>query len=287
MVNAAEVQRALHDHRCRGPLRVQELPAGRYSMNVTKGGYVDAPVRAAAAVRAGHAVHPRRRAGAHRMNVALPRGSVIAGRITDEFGEPIAQAQVSAQRYQYGPDGQRRLQPAGGGHDRRPRPVPAVQPDARRVHRQRRRAGTSSCRFGGHRRQRHERGLSANVPPRHGQRQRGADRHNHARSGVHVQFALERGADGAGVGRGDGLDRPRPGQRHGHADAVERHPQRRPRSDIADRRRCVLHVSPTCAGRLRPERAADRGAFDRHDRRRNPRPCRCRWAAPTSMAFAS
>ena len=43
----------------------------------------------------------------------MPRGSVIAGRITDEFGEPVAQAQVSAQRYQYGPDGQRRLTLSG------------------------------------------------------------------------------------------------------------------------------------------------------------------------------
>ena len=38
---------------------------------------------------------------------------MIAGRITDEFGEPVAQAQVSAQRYQYGPDGQRRLTVSG------------------------------------------------------------------------------------------------------------------------------------------------------------------------------
>ena len=48
------------------------------------------------------------------VDVALPRGSVIAGRITDEFGEPIAMAQVQAQRYQYRPGGQRRLTFAGG-----------------------------------------------------------------------------------------------------------------------------------------------------------------------------
>ena len=42
------------------------------------------------------------------VNFALPRGAVIAGRVTDEFGEPIASAQVQVQRHQYGPDGQRR-----------------------------------------------------------------------------------------------------------------------------------------------------------------------------------
>ena len=34
---------------------------------------------------------------------------MIAGRITDEFGEPIAGAQVQAQRYSYSPGGERRL----------------------------------------------------------------------------------------------------------------------------------------------------------------------------------
>jgi hypothetical protein len=44
------------------------------------------------------------------INVALQRGSVIAGRVTDEFGEPITRATVQAMRFTYSVDGQRRPQ---------------------------------------------------------------------------------------------------------------------------------------------------------------------------------
>ena len=46
--------------------------------------------------------------------IGLPRGSVIAGRIVDEFGEPLTGAQVSVQRYAY-VNGMRQLRPAGQG----------------------------------------------------------------------------------------------------------------------------------------------------------------------------
>ena len=35
-------------------------------------------------------------------------------RVTDDFGEPVAGAQVQVQRFQYGPDGQRRLTTVSG-----------------------------------------------------------------------------------------------------------------------------------------------------------------------------
>ena len=44
--------------------------------------------------------------------IALPRGSVLGGRITDEFGEPVANASVTAWRYGYA-GGARRMMPAG------------------------------------------------------------------------------------------------------------------------------------------------------------------------------
>jgi hypothetical protein len=50
------------------------------------------------------------------IDFALPKGSVISVRLTDEFGEPVAGAVVQAQRFQWGADGQRRLTraPSGG-----------------------------------------------------------------------------------------------------------------------------------------------------------------------------
>ena len=96
-----------------GRYEVLELPGGRYTVSVTKGGYVPLQYGQRRPFEAGTPVTLADAQAMTGVNVALPKGSVIAGRITDEFGEPVAQAQVSAQRYQYGPDGQRRLQPAG------------------------------------------------------------------------------------------------------------------------------------------------------------------------------
>jgi len=47
-----------------------------------------------------------------KLSIALPRGSVLGGRITDEFGEPVANASVTAFRYAYA-GGARRMTPAG------------------------------------------------------------------------------------------------------------------------------------------------------------------------------
>ena len=96
-----------------GRYEVLELAAGRYTINVSKGGYVTLQYGQRRPFEPGTPVTLADAQAMTGLNLALPTGSVIAGRITDEFGEPVAQAQVSAQRYQYGPDGQRRLQPSG------------------------------------------------------------------------------------------------------------------------------------------------------------------------------
>ena len=82
-------------------------------MSASKGSYVAAAVRTAAAVRA-RASRSRSWIGqtVEKVDFALPRGGVITGRILDEFGEPLADAQVAAQRYQ-NIGGRRRLMPAG------------------------------------------------------------------------------------------------------------------------------------------------------------------------------
>jgi hypothetical protein len=52
-----------------------------------------------------------------KISIALPRGSVLGGRITDEFGEPVANASVTAWRYAYA-GGTRRMMPAAGSNAR-------------------------------------------------------------------------------------------------------------------------------------------------------------------------
>jgi protocatechuate 3,4-dioxygenase beta subunit len=96
-----------------GRFEVLELPAGRYTITVTKGGYVSLQYGQRRPFEPGTSVAVADGQALTGLDLALPRGSVIAGRITDEFGEPVASAQVSAQRYQYGPDGQRRLASSG------------------------------------------------------------------------------------------------------------------------------------------------------------------------------
>ena len=71
------------------------------------------------------------------VNVVLPRGSVITGRVVDEFGEPVAEAFVSVMRYQF-LRGRRRLLPAGRGSQTNDLGQdPSLRPGARGVLRQR------------------------------------------------------------------------------------------------------------------------------------------------------
>jgi protocatechuate 3,4-dioxygenase beta subunit len=97
-----------------GRYEIVELAEGRYNVTASKGGYVTLQYGQRRAFEPGRPVAVAEGQDVSQVDIALPRGSVITGRITDEFGEPIAGAQVQVQRYQYGPSGQRRLTFAGG-----------------------------------------------------------------------------------------------------------------------------------------------------------------------------
>jgi hypothetical protein len=94
-----------------GRYRFADLPAGRYFLTVNKPGYVSLQYGQRRSSEPGTTLVVSDGQSVTGVNLALPRGSVIAGRVTDEFGEPIARAMVQALRYFYSPDGQRRPQP--------------------------------------------------------------------------------------------------------------------------------------------------------------------------------
>ncbi len=95
-----------------GAYEFTELPAGRYSLFVSKGGFVSLQYGQRRPFEGGRPIEVREGGRLGGVNVVLPRGSVITGRIGDEFGEPVADAFVSVMRYQY-MRGRRRLLPAG------------------------------------------------------------------------------------------------------------------------------------------------------------------------------
>ncbi|MGQ0737420.1 MAG: MSCRAMM family protein [Acidobacteriota bacterium] len=95
-----------------GRFEIAGLAAGRYSLSVSKAGYVTMAYGQRRADQQGTTLEILDRQVVEKIAFSLPRGGVIAGTVTDEFGDPIAGAQVSALRYRY-VNGARRLQSSG------------------------------------------------------------------------------------------------------------------------------------------------------------------------------
>jgi len=95
-----------------GRFEIKELPAGRYTMTASKGGFVALQYGQRRPTESGTPIELGDGQILEKISIALPRGSVLGGRITDEFGEPVANASVVAFRYSY-VVGARRLVPAG------------------------------------------------------------------------------------------------------------------------------------------------------------------------------
>ena len=95
-----------------GRFEIKELPAGRYTMTASKGGFVSLQYGQRRPSESGTAIELGEGQAIEKIAIALPRGSVLGGRITDEFGEPVANASVTALRYGY-VGGARRMMPGG------------------------------------------------------------------------------------------------------------------------------------------------------------------------------
>src|SRR5213593_1405586 len=95
-----------------GRYEFKDLPAGRYTLSAAKGSYVSLQYGQQRPLATGKPVEVNDGQTIERIDFSLPRGALIAGRVLDEFGEPVADVQVLPLRYLVGGPG-RRLQPTG------------------------------------------------------------------------------------------------------------------------------------------------------------------------------
>ena len=95
-----------------GRYEFRDLPAGRFTLNTTKSGYVSVQYGQNRPFESGRPIELADKQVVDKADIIMPRGGVISGRIVDEFGEPVADAMVSAMRQTW-MNGRRRFVPAG------------------------------------------------------------------------------------------------------------------------------------------------------------------------------
>ena len=101
-ISAAELRvtrRTLTD--ADGRYQFGELPPGRYSITATKPTFVAWSFGQTRTGSAGTPVALADNHSADNIDITMPRGSVIAGRIVDDFGEPVINARVTLMRQQF------------------------------------------------------------------------------------------------------------------------------------------------------------------------------------------
>lgn len=86
-----------------------QLPPGRYGLSASKGGYVKIAHGQRRPFEQGRPIDLTTGQVMDRVDLTLPQGAVVTGRVTDETGEPVAQAYVQLARYRF-TTGKRRLQ---------------------------------------------------------------------------------------------------------------------------------------------------------------------------------
>src|SRR5690349_24614177 len=97
-----------------GVFDLTDLPAGRYTLTVSKSGFVALSYGQRRPLQAGTPLQLNDGQQIKGIQFQLPRGSVIGGRVLDEDGEAMPGVMVRVMRYQY-LQGDRRLVPAGTG----------------------------------------------------------------------------------------------------------------------------------------------------------------------------
>jgi hypothetical protein len=96
-----------------GRFEFRELPAGRFTLQATKSGFVTVQYGQTRPFESGKPIELMDKQMLDNADVNMPRGGVIAGRVVDEFGDAIPDAAVTALRQTWS-NGRRRLTPAPG-----------------------------------------------------------------------------------------------------------------------------------------------------------------------------
>ena len=97
-----------------GVFEFTELPAGRYTINASKSGFIQLSYGQRRPLQAGTPLQLLAGQQLKGVDFALPKGGVISGRVSDESGDVMPGVSVQVMRYQY-QQGDRRLVPAGQG----------------------------------------------------------------------------------------------------------------------------------------------------------------------------
>lgn len=95
-----------------GAFDFTELPAGRYTVAVSKSGFVNISYGQRRPLQPGTPLQLSEGQRLQGLEMRLPRGSVIAGQVLDEVGDPLPGASVRVMAYRYA-QGSRQLVPVG------------------------------------------------------------------------------------------------------------------------------------------------------------------------------
>jgi hypothetical protein len=108
---AASLDRRSTSTNSRGEYELRDLPAGRYTLAVTRSGYLPWEYGRRAPGEPGKSIELDEGATLEKIDMAMPRAGIISGRIVDETGEPVAGVTVWVMRSQFY-RGRRTLVPA-------------------------------------------------------------------------------------------------------------------------------------------------------------------------------
>ena len=95
-----------------GRYEFRDLPAGHFNLSASKAGYVTMQYGQVRPFEQGKTIDLVDAQVMDKADFLMPRGSVISGRLVDEFGDPMSEAMVVAMRSVWS-GGRRRLQPSG------------------------------------------------------------------------------------------------------------------------------------------------------------------------------